>query len=93
MFVVASKFNSEMQAMFCVRILPSLYNFSCGSDFFENRLLLYSILLQIFESAPPHATSFQAFHNLVRKASLKLFPANFVSIITLGQEYTGTTSL
>ena len=30
---VASKFNSEMQAMFCGRILPSLYSFSCGSDF------------------------------------------------------------
>ena len=24
--------NSEMQAMFCVRILPSLYSFPCGSD-------------------------------------------------------------
>ena len=32
-FVVASKFNSEMQAMFCVRIIPSLYSFSCGNDF------------------------------------------------------------
>ena len=32
-FFVASKFNSEMQAMFCGRILPSLYSFSCGSDF------------------------------------------------------------
>ena len=30
---VASKFNSEMQAMFCIRILPSLYSFSCCSDF------------------------------------------------------------
>ena len=32
-FFVASKFNSEMQAMFCGRIIPSLYSFSCGSDF------------------------------------------------------------
>ena len=32
-FLVASKFNSEMQSMFCGRILPSLYSFSCGSDF------------------------------------------------------------
>ena len=32
-FFFASKFNSEMQAMFCGRILPSLYSFPCGSDF------------------------------------------------------------
>ena len=25
--------DDEMQAMFCGRILPSLYSFSCGSDF------------------------------------------------------------
>ena len=39
-FFVAFFFvNSEMQAMFCGRILPSLYSFSCGSDFCKNRLL------------------------------------------------------
>ena len=38
-FFVASKFNSEMQAMFCGRILPSLYSFPCGSDFCQNRVL------------------------------------------------------
>ena len=38
-FFVASKFSSEMQAMFCGRILPSLDSFSCGSDFCQNRLL------------------------------------------------------
>ena len=32
-FFVASKFNSEMQAMFCGRILPSLYRISYSSDF------------------------------------------------------------
>ena len=38
-FFVASKFHSEMQAMFCGRILPSLHSFSCGSDFCWNTVL------------------------------------------------------
>ena len=45
-FVVSSQFNSEMQAMFCARILSSLYSFPCGSDV----CLTDSIRLQICSS-------------------------------------------
>ena len=44
-FFVTSKFNNEMQAMFCGRILPSLYSFSCGSDFAKTEYYSPSNLL------------------------------------------------
>ena len=37
-----AKFNSEMEAMFCVRILPSLCGFPCGSNFCSKGLLVFA---------------------------------------------------
>ena len=58
MFVIANKFNSEMQAMVCIRILPSL----CGFPFtFKFTSLLHNV--SIFNKW--YLVSFQALQHVI----------------------------